>query len=50
MLIVATTNPQRCSPAVEMGLAVTMAQAKALLAQRRPMAKVLPKIVVRRKR
>lgn len=50
MLIIATTDLQRCSPKPEMGKEASIAQAIAFALSRKPMAKALPKIIVRRKR
>ena len=49
MLIIATTDLQRCSPTSEMGKEASIAQAIAFARSRKPTAIALPKIV-RRKR
>jgi hypothetical protein len=48
MLIIATTDRQRCSPKPEMGKPISIAQALAFARSRKPMAKALPKIVRRK--
>ena len=51
MLITNTpAKPHSYSVATEVGKSVSMPQALAYLAQRRPMARPLPKVIVRRKR